>query len=264
MHKPEIKSVVSPKKKLRNILIVLIILSLYTFSSIQTSSFLTQFNAEFFQNVGRMIGKMWPPRIGFASAVWPKLAETIHMAVIGTTIACIFCLPLSVLAANNINQNKYLYSTTKFLLNVLRTIPELLLAVIFVSLVGIGVFPGILALTFFSLGILAKLLSETIESIDMSQVEAMRASGGNTIQVIRFAVLPQILPQFTSFSLYVFEINIRASVVLGFVGAGGIGLLLNQQIAFFNYKNAMALTLIIYVVVVSIDYISNKIREALL
>ncbi|KGX87759.1 phosphonate ABC transporter, permease protein PhnE [Pontibacillus litoralis] len=261
---PVIKGLASSKQKLRNLLILLIVGSLYLYSSIQTESFITRFNSEFFSNVGRMLGQMWPPNMEFASTVWPKLAETVQMAVIGTSIAAMFSLPLSLLASYNIIPSKIVYRTTKFFLNVLRTIPEILLAVIFISLVGIGVFPGILALAVFSVGILAKLMSDTIESIDMNQVEALRASGANTLQVIHYAVLPQIMPQFASFSLYVFEINVRASVVLGFVGAGGVGLLLNQQISFFNYPNAMALTIIIYVVVVFIDYISNKIREALL
>lgn len=138
-----------------------------------------------------------------------------------------------------------------------------MLAVIFVGLFGIGVFPGILALIIFSLGILAKLISETIEAVDMNPMEAMRASGGNTLQVIWYALVPQVLPQYTSLVLYVFEINIRASVVLGLVGAGGIGLILNQQLGFYNYPNAMAIIIIIFVVVILIEYISNKIREAL-
>lgn len=262
--KSKIKSVTSTKQKIQVIFIILVVGSLYAVSSIQTNSFITRFNPEFFENVSRMSSQMWPPNMSFAQSVWPKLIETIHMAVISTTIAAVLCLPLSVLAARNIIENTIVYNIVRFFLNVMRTIPELLLAVIFVSLFSIGVFPGILALIIFSLGILAKLISETIESIDESQIEVIRASGGNFIQVIQYAVLPQILPQFASFSLYVFEINIRASVVLGFVGAGGVGLLLSQQINFLFYKNAMALTIIIYVVVVVIDYISNKIREALL
>src|SRR5699024_11271342 len=113
-------------------------------------------------------------------------------------------------------------------MNVLRAIAALALAVVFVCLFGVGVFPGILALIVFSLVILAKLISETIEAVDMNPLEAMRASGGNTLQVIFYGLVPQVLPQFTSFVLYVFEINIRASVVLGLVGAGGIGLILDR------------------------------------
>ena len=146
----------------------------------------------------------------------------------------------------------------------MRTIPDLVLAVIFVGLFGIGVLPGILALIVFSLGILAKLISETIEAVDMNPLEAMRASGANSIQMIAYGLVPQVLPQFTSFVLYVLELNIRASVVLGLVGAGGIGLILDQQLGFYNYPNAMTIILVIFVVVLTIEYISNKIREALI
>src|SRR5690625_4532015 len=124
----------------------------------------------------------------------------------------------------NIASFKPLYYITSTCLNILRTIPDLVLAVIFVGLFGVGVLSGIFALIIFSLGILAKLVGETVEAVDMDPLEAMRASGGNTLQVIFFGLVPQMLPQFTAFVLYVFEINIRASVVLGLVGAGGIGL----------------------------------------
>src|SRR5699024_3963922 len=112
-------------------------------------------------------------------------------------------------------------------------------------------------------GILAKLISETIEAVDMNPLEAMRASGGNTLQVIFYGLVPQVLAQFTSFVLYVFEINIRASVVLGLVGAGGIGLILDRELQFYNYPNAMAIIIVIFFVVITIEYISSKIREAL-
>ncbi|WP_343033648.1 phosphate/phosphonate ABC transporter permease [Alkalicoccus luteus] len=161
-------------------------------------------------------------------------------------------------------ENRFLHHTTKQMMNILRTIPDLLLAVIFVGLFGIGVFSGNLALIIFSLGILAKLLAETIEAIDNEPLDAIRASGGNTLQVIGYGVIPQILPQYTSFSLYVFEINVRASLVLGFVGAGGIGQLLQRSISFMDYDRTMMIIFIIFLAVVLIEYISGKIREAIL
>ncbi|MFD1017832.1 phosphonate ABC transporter, permease protein PhnE [Thalassobacillus hwangdonensis] len=254
----------SRRKRIQNLLIVAAIIITYLISSYKTESSILRFNEEFFTNVGRMLSQMWPPNMNYASLVWPKLAETIQMAVIATSIAAVLCVPLSLLAANNIVHNKWIYNGAKSFLNIMRTIPELILAVIFVGLFGIGAFSGIMALIIFSLGILAKLISETIEAIDPHQMESIQASGGNTFQVIWYAVVPQVLPQFTSFSLYVFEINIRASVVLGFVGAGGIGLLIQQQINFLNYTAAMSIVVIVFIVVIIIDLISNKIREALL
>lgn len=254
---------VSSKAKLRMNIILLVVLGLYIFSSAMTNSSVLRFDADFFKNVWVMVVQLFPPNWGYSSVVMDKLLETIKMALIATTIAGILCIPFSLLAANNIVHNKFLYNVTKMFLNIMRTIPELILAVVFVGLFGIGVFPGILALIIFSLGILAKLISETIESIDMNPLEAIRASGGNTLQVIWYAVVPQVLPQFVSFTLYVFEINVRASVVLGFVGAGGIGLILRQQINFLSYQNVSTIIVITFVVVVIIDYISNKLRGRL-
>ncbi|RWZ55169.1 phosphonate ABC transporter, permease protein PhnE [Halobacillus fulvus] len=264
LNEGKVPGLVSKQKKRSNLLILLVILVLYIVSSLQTNSSLLRFDGEFFSNVWRMMSQMWPPQFAYAPMIWPKLMETIQMAVLSTVLAALFCIPLCLVSAQNIVRNKWIYNGMKGFLNILRTIPELILAVLFVGLFGIGVFSGILALFIFSLGILAKLMSETIEGIDNHQLEAMEATGGNRLQVIWYAVIPQILPQFASFSLYVFEINIRASVVLGFVGAGGIGLLIQQQINFLNYPAAMAVVMIIFFVVVIIDFISNKMREALL
>ncbi|WP_261130063.1 phosphonate ABC transporter, permease protein PhnE [Bacillus sp. Marseille-Q3570] len=256
-------SLVSKNAKIRMNIILLVVLGLYILSSVMTNSSVLRFNSEFFLNVWNMVVQLFPPNWSYAGVVVDKLLETIKMALIATTIAGILCVPFSLLAASNIVQNKYLYNFIKMFLNIMRTIPELILAVVFVGLFGIGVFGGILALIIFSLGILAKLISETIEAIDMNPLEAIRASGGNTLQVIWYAVVPQVLPQFVSFTLYVFEINVRASVVLGFVGAGGIGLILQQQLNFLSYQNVSTIIVITFVVVVIIDYISNKLRGRL-
>src|SRR5699024_1056979 len=161
------------------------------------------------------------------------------------------------LSARDITTSKSVYLSVRTLMNVLRTSPDLVLAVVFVGRFGVGVFPGILALSVLSFGSLAKLISETIEAVDMRRLDAMRASGGDTLPVILYGLVPQVLPQFTSFVLYVFEINIRASVVLGLVGAGGIGLILDRELQFYNYPNAMAIIIVIFFVVITIEYISS-------
>lgn len=217
-------------------------------------------------NMGSVMGNFFPPNFSYWSNIWDDLLQTIQMAIIATTFAAILTIPLALLSARNITTFKPLYYIARTFLNLLRTIPDLVLAVIFVGLFGIGLFPGILALVVFSLGILAKLISETIETVDMQPLEAMKASGGGTLQVIWNGLVPQVLPQFTSLVLYVFEINVRASVVLGYVGAGGIGLLLSQQLRFGHvaYPNAMAIIILIFIVVITIEYISSKLREVLL
>ncbi len=252
------------KTKIQVTIIFFVVLGIYTYSMIKTQEDMVGGFGGALGNMYTVIEKFFPPNFAILPAIWDSMMQTIQMAIIATTIAAILTVPLAVLSAQNITTFKPLYYLTRTLLNLLRTIPDLVLAVIFVGLFGIGVFPGILALTVFSLGILAKLISETIESVDMNPLEAMRASGGNVFQVIWYSLVPQIAPQFTSLVLYVFEINIRASVVLGMVGAGGVGLILNQQLKFYNYPNAMTVIIVIFATVLIIEYVSNKLREALL
>ncbi|MFZ3578898.1 phosphonate ABC transporter, permease protein PhnE [Virgibacillus sp. DJP39] len=257
-------SVYPAKTKVQITTILVVVLGFYLFSMFWTQQKMVGGFGNALGNMVRVAEKFFPPNLSVIPAVWDPMAQTIQMAIIATTVAAILTVPLALLSAQNITTIKPLYITTRTILNILRTIPDLVLAVIFVGLFGVGLFPGIVALIIFSLGILAKLISETIESVDMNPLEAMRASGGNVLQVIFFGLVPQVLPQFTSFVLYVFEINIRASVVLGLVGAGGIGLVLDQQLKFYNYPNVMAIIVLIFIVVLIIEYISNKLREALI
>lgn len=256
------KSLYPLKSKLIMTLAMIGVLGFYLISSITTESFILNFFLKI-GNVTDLVSRFFPPDWAFASRVWGKLFETIHMAIIATTVATLISIPFCLLTARNVTTNKYLYNFMRFLLNIIRTVPDIVLAVVFVGLFGIGVFSGIIALIIFAIGILVKLMSETIESIDMNPSEAIKASGGNSLQTIWYAVVPQVLPQFISFSLYVFEINIRASVVLGLVGAGGVGQLINSQINFLNYPAVLTIIIIIFVVVVVIDYISSKLREGL-
>ncbi|WP_413379513.1 phosphonate ABC transporter, permease protein PhnE [Alkalihalobacillus sp. 1P02AB] len=262
-NKQVITGITSNKTKIRISIIFALIVGVYIYTSWVTNSSL----ADLWAGRGgfiRIATDLFPPNWNYTSTVWNQLVETLHMAIIATTIAAIISIPISLLSAANLFQSPFIHQPVRFIMNVLRTIPDILLAIIFVGIFGVGVFPGIMALIIFSLGLLAKLMYETIESIDMNPIEAIRASGGNTLQVIAYAVVPQVLPQFVSFSLYVFEVNVRASLVLGFVGAGGIGLLLNQQVSWANYNNVMTIIIIIFISVVIIDYISNKIRERLI
>ncbi|WP_027963917.1 phosphonate ABC transporter, permease protein PhnE [Halalkalibacillus halophilus] len=269
MNKPSLQDdsytpMLSPwRVKAKISMIFVIIIGFLLFSSNRTGVDLqTLFNG--IGNMNQIFEKMFPLNFDILGPAFNRLFETIHMALIASTFSTLIVIPVSLLAASNITTNWFVYNTTRFIMNVLRTIPDVVLAVIFVGLFGIGVFGGIVALFVFSLGILAKLISETVESADMQPVEAMRASGANTIQAIAYGVVPQVLPQFTSFSLYVFEINIRASVVIGLVGAGGIGSLLMSQFSFNNYGAVMTIILVIFFVVILIEWISGKIREAIL
>lgn len=151
------------------------------------------------------------------------LLETFAIAVVGTFIAAIICIPLAFLGANNMVKLRPVSGVSKFILSVIRVFPEIVMALIFIKAVGPGSFSGVLALGIHSVGMLGKLLAEDIESLDFSAVESLKASGANKIKTLVFAVIPQIMPAFLSLILYRFELNLRSASILGLIGAGGIG-----------------------------------------
>ena len=221
-------------------------------------------------NIGNFIGDFWPPQF-----TWPKspgqppsfnmggaLLETFQIAIVGATVGCTIAAPLSFMASRPTSPNPTAYWLSKSFLNVIRTIPDLFWAVFFATAVGFGKpFAGALAMIMFSLAIMAKLLSETVDAIDLGPLEAARAAGATHAQVIRRAAFPQILPNFVAYGLYVFELNIRASVVIGFVGAGGIGRLLDERRQFFQWDQVMAIVLVIFASVLLIEALSIYVRR---
>jgi len=243
--------------------VIFLVVALYVIAAIQTDSSPNKVIDGIPIIYHFVIDDLIPPNWSYYNTVAKNLLETWNIALISTSFAAVFSIPFSMMAAANINRNKYFYNIFRIFLNLLRTVPEIILAVIFVAVVGLGAMSGMLALFVFAIGILVKLISETVEAINPGPVEAIRASGGNTLQVIRYAVFPQIITQFFSYTLYVLEINIKASVVLGFVGAGGIGLILKQQLNMFNYGNVSTIILMTFVAISLIDLLSNLLRERL-
>ena len=204
------------------------------------------------------------PDWSYLSVIWPKLIETIKMAVLGTVIGSVVAFIYSLSIARNIVKNKAVTGVLRFIMNIIRTIPDLLLGAVFVAIVGIGPVAGVVALAVVTFGIVVKLFYESIETIDLGPIEALTAVGANKLQIIHHAVMPQIMTYFISYVLYAFEINVRASTVLGYIGAGGIGLNLQQTLQVFNYAQTGTIIIVIIVVVVLIDYVSSKSREALM
>ncbi|OAB32182.1 phosphonate ABC transporter, permease protein PhnE [Paenibacillus macquariensis subsp. macquariensis] len=214
--------------------------------------------------MGVLLKEMFPPDWSYLPTIWAPTLQTIKIAVAGTILGAIPAIPAALFSANNITPFKSVSLPIRTLLNLVRTVPDLLFAAVFVAVFGIGPFAGMLALLFFSFGIIAKLTYETVEAIDPGPLEAMTAVGATRIQLIVFGVIPQALPAFISYLLYTFEINIRAATVLGFVGAGGIGLLLNQSLGLFRYDRAATIIILTLAVVLIIDNASTRIRRKLL
>ncbi len=186
--------------------------------------------------------------------------ETIQMAVIGTLAAVIMALPLSVLAARNVSPHPALYQITRLILNFLRSIPELIYALLFVAAVGLGPFTGVLALAFGSVGSLARVFAEAIEQIDPAQVNAVRATGASGMQTFIYSVVPQAVPLFISYSIIYFEGNVRHATILGYVGAGGVGFLLFKYTGTSDYDKLLGATLVLVVAVTIIDRFSSWVR----
>jgi phosphonate transport system permease protein len=197
-----------------------------------------------------------------------KIVETLFLALMGTTASLILTLPLSFLGARNLMHGSrpadLVYYLTRTAFNVLRSVEVLIIAVIMVVVVGIGPFAGVLAIVVHSIGALGKLYSEAIESIDPGPIEAITATGASRLQVIAYAVVPQVIPAFLSFTMYRWDINVRMSTVIGLVGGGGIGYILVQYINLLQWHQAATAIWLITLVVMVLDFSSAYIRQRII
>ncbi|WP_281885063.1 phosphonate ABC transporter, permease protein PhnE [Paenibacillus sp. YYML68] len=191
------------------------------------------------------------------------LRDTLGISIIGTFISAILCVPFAFWAAVNMSKLRSVSGSGKFVLSLIRTFPEIIMAIIFIKAVGPGAFAGVLALGLHSIGMLGKLYSEAVEDLDLGPSEALTACGANRLQVLWFAIMPQVLPQFFSFALYRFEINIRSASILGLIGAGGIGTPLIFALEARAWSRVGIILLGIIVMVTIIDIISSSIRKRL-
>jgi len=194
-----------------------------------------------------------------------KMVETIVLGMMATLFGIVLAIPISFLAARNLMSGSSitmaLYFITRTILNIIRSIEPMIWAILAVTVVGLGPFAGIIALTVHSIAALGKLYSEAIESIDPGQIEAVQATGATQLQMIMYAVVPQMIPPFVSFSIYRWDINVRMSTVIGLVGGGGIGFLLIQYIRLLDYRSAGICVWFIAITVATLDYISADIRQ---
>ncbi len=197
-------------------------------------------------------------------SIFPYVIETIQMAMIGTLLAIVLSAPFGLLAARNTAPHPWVYSSTRMLLNINRAVPDIIFALIFVAAVGLGPFGGVLALAIGSIGSTGKLYAEAIEAIDPRQIQAIRATGANRLQSFRYGGLPQALPLVASYSLLLFEHNVRSATILGLVGAGGVGFILSKYISLFQYRDLMGALIWIILMVAVIDRISDYLRRKII
>lgn len=247
------------KRNLSLALVVIIIVSSGIFTNFSLSDLISGLG-----EAGSILGDMFgPPSVDYFTNLWKPMAETVQMSIIGTIVGAIVAIPFAVFSARNFIKNKVVTWIFRNILGIFRTIPALVFAAIFAMVYGFNSFSGMLSLAVFTFGMVAKLIYDAMEGIDNGPVEAIEAAGGNKLSVLRYAIVPQILPQFLSFVLYAFEINIRSASILGYVGAGGIGVFYSRNISFGRWDRVGSIVILTFVVVLITDLISAKIREVL-
>lgn len=207
-----------------------------------------------------IISRALPPAFDqFKPTLLPVL-ETIDLAIFGTVFGVVLAFPLAILAARNLTPAKPFYYAARAVIGVARAVPDLVWALLFVTAVGLGPFPGALALAVHSVGMLGRLFAEVIEDMDMGPVEALTLTGASRMQVFTHAVVPGVLPSLLGIALYRFDENLRSSLVLGFVGAGGIGFLLLTAMNLFQYQTVALLLIVTFVLVACAERISAYLR----
>ena len=248
------------KRKYKSFFIGILIILIYYWAIAGTG-----FNpVDFFKGIPYMmdfIGRMFPPDVSNLNKFLLKALETLQMAILGSTLGALVALPLSFLAARNVMPNKFVYHSIRTIFDVCRGINEIVWGLVFVSMVGLGPFPGILALSAHVTGALGRYFSEAIETVDPEVIKAILSTGASKVKVIIRGIIPQVKPLFINYSLYYLENNFRAATVLGLVGAGGIGMELITSMRLFRNREVLTILVIMVTMVVLIDRISAYIRK---
>ena len=199
----------------------------------------------------------------FAPTVFGPLLDTVRLSVLGSFIGATIALPIAVACSTNINRNRASVTILRLLLNIIRTLPTLVIAKIFALIFGLGTYAGTMAILVFTIGVIAKMMYESIETIDMGAFEAMESFGANKFQAFWSACMKQILPTYLSYCLYALEMNIRAASILGYVGAGGLGILIDERIGWRDYNGLGTVLIMLFILVVTIEHLSQYLRKKL-
>lgn len=215
-------------------------------------------------SIGRMLEQMFPPDLSRASAIGAALLETFQMAVVGTAIGVVLSVPLAIGAARGLSPGPVTYVLCRTVVAFFRTVPDLVWALVFVIAVGLGPAAGTLAIAIDTVGFCGRFFAEAMEESDQGPREALGALGANRTGIIACAVLPQVMPSFVATSLFALEKATRSSVVLGLVGAGGIGMELKVAMDLFSYDTAATVILAVFALVLVVEQVSARVRAAIL
>ncbi|MBT2896029.1 phosphonate ABC transporter, permease protein PhnE [Streptomyces sp. McG3] len=221
--------------------------------------------AEGWRGMADFLGEAIPPDLSW-TVLRPSLEGalvTLWIGLLGTTLSVPFSLVLALLAARGTSPSATVYQLARSLLSFLRAVPDVVFALIFVTAVGLGPFPGVLALLLHNVGVMGKLWAEALEDADPGPVQVLRSAGAGRIQIAAHALLPTVTPQLTGLLMYRLDVNVRSSLVLGLVGAGGIGFLINQSIKLFKFDEMLTHILVVLVLIVAVDRLSALVRHRL-
>ena len=210
-----------------------------------------------------ILGRMFPPNTGYFGSIVDPILDTIKMSLLGSAIGSILCVPFAMLASTNVCKNRVVVTLMRLIFSIIRTLPTLVSALIATFIFGLGTIAGTTAIAVFSFSYIGKILYEEIETVDMGAFEAMEAMGATRTQAFISSIVPQVLPSFLSNSLYNFEGNVRYAAVLGYVGAGGIGLILNEQLGWREYPNVGMILVVLFITVFCIESVSRWARKKL-
>ena len=243
--------------------LVLLLLVIAAIISVRVTGFklqtLIQRGNEFFV----ILDQMFPPKVDYLTNIWQPLFDTIKMSLLGSFIGSALAIPFAIIASTNIIHNRVSIAVVRFFLSLVRTLPTLVTALIATYMFGLGTVAGTFAIAVFTFAYVGKQLYEQIETVDMGSYEAMEALGSNKIRAFLSAILPQVLPVYLSICLFCFEGNVRYASILGYVGAGGLGLILNEKIGWRDYASVGMILIVLFVAVLVIESVSQYIRRKL-
>ncbi|WP_047915997.1 phosphonate ABC transporter, permease protein PhnE [Pseudolactococcus piscium] len=241
---------------------ILILLLLFQFSMTITGADFQKVFANSNQ-IFVFLSRLLHPDFAYFPKLVAPLVKTLQMSFLGTFLGILMGIPISFLATTVVTGNVVISGIFRFVLSLVRTIPTLLLAALLVAILGIGEATGVLTIAIFTFGMVTQLMFQCIETIDFGPIEAHLAAGATRTQIAVWAIAPQVFSQFVGYACYAFEVNVRASTVLGYVGAGGIGVILNSSLALMSYGRVSIIILTILITVVLVDKLSEKVRGVL-
>ncbi|GIP44731.1 phosphonate ABC transporter, permease protein PhnE [Paenibacillus sp. J45TS6] len=242
---------------------IFLILAVLTATSTQLTDFDIQMLFDRINQFFIIIGEMVPPKWSYFPHLWDAMISTLQMSFLGSIIGAALALPFAMMASSNVIRNKSVVAVFKIMLSLLRTLPTLVTALIATYVFGLGPMAGLVAIMLFTLSYVGKLVYEQIENVDMGSFEAMESIGMNRVEAFRYSIYPQVLSRYLSTSLFCFEGNVRYAAILGYVGAGGIGLLIHENIGWRDYSRVGMIILSLIVTVFVIETISEHFRKKL-